>query len=655
MISVSKFSKLVAGVAALAVAAATFTSVPALAGPPVTPTFTVTNDLTSQPLTDFVATEGTAVDENYTVNFDDTGWNFDSGGSGYGFGGVPDGINYSMTLSETKDSFSLHVFGTPTTGWYQTGVLNVIDSNSVSYSYKFNVKVAALTPTPHIVVNGSDHSYGDVTNLNTSGLFASMPQLYLDRKDSSPLIPITNSKDIYSTTAVADGTTTINYDSDPIYVDPTYGAIRADVILTLTDGIITYSVFTWSEDYEGMQVAAGDIVLKSTLAIDENAATSTLDGGLVSVFKIGKPYVVFDSESNSFDTVSNIATSVSASSDTNHLFRISFYDYTGCPTIAELDSLKTDDLLDNTAYESGSSCAGYPPVFNFSDFGDKNVGDTIAWDASAKYGPYTYTLNSGTLPEGLSLDSTTGAITGTVTVAGDYSFTIKADKTAAFGIQGYFGTISAEAGPAPSISFSAGTVPSGVVGKSYSQPVNVEWGGFTGVQILTITATDGMPAGLTFNAECSEGCSYVLAGTPTTAGTYNVTLTLALADLSSITTTLTIVIYPAEAVIRPVDKTTSISRVVSFAGDSSMLSVAAKASLRKLASLAKSKKMTSVAVTGYTLKTTAAKQSWRSNLGLARAKAIAKYLKALNPKLRIKVSGKGLINKGRIATIKLTR
>jgi outer membrane protein OmpA-like peptidoglycan-associated protein len=163
-----------------------------------------------------------------------------------------------------------------------------------------------------------------------------------------------------------------------------------------------------------------------------------------------------------------------------------------------------------------------------------------------------------------------------------------------------------------------------------------------------------MPAGLTFNAECSEGCSYVLSGTPTTAGTYNVTLTLALADLSSMTTTLTIVIYPAEAVIRPVVKTISASRVVSFGADSSMLTVATKASLRKLVGLAKSKKLTKVSVTGYTLKTTAAKQSWRSNLGLARAKAIAKYLKSLNSKLRITVSGKGLVNKGRIATVKLT-
>jgi outer membrane protein OmpA-like peptidoglycan-associated protein len=777
-------------------------------------------------------------------------WNFATG-SGYGFGGVPAGISYSMTLSQSNDSFSLHVFGTPTSGWYQTGVLNVIDSNAVSYNYHFNVKVAAITPTPHIVVNGTEHTFGDVANLNTSGLFASMPQLYLDRKDSSPLIPITNPSDIYVTTVVIDGTTTITYNSDPIYVDPTYGNIRAAVFITITDGVIAYSVSTWSEDYEGQRVAAGDVVLKSTLVAGQTSESNTLSNEAFSVFANGSPYAVFDSQSNSFDSSTGVATLTSATSDLDHLFTISFYDYTGCPTITELDDAKLAATLNVTGYVSSSSCAAYLPIFNFTDFGNQTVGDTVTWDASAKYGPYTYTVDSGSLPDGLTLNAETGAITGNPTTAGDYSFSIKANKAAAFGIQGYFGTITAIAGPAPTISFSSHTlaaggsvdlnvsgdpadygvcvfigragygclplgltedgtqpldwesgyamfgpttvtfrlykmsdvvdpelidwdypyasgdyfdiappnvpdavvdltatsmaynsanldwtipkdgyspitsylvyqdgvlvatldstslswpqngattvslqiagltkstiysfkvvavnemgesaaatdsattleksfsasiVPSGIVGKGYSQPVTIDWGGFTGGQILTLEATAGMPAGLTFSGECSEGCSYGIAGTPTTAGTYNVTLTLTLADSSILTTNLTILIYPAEAVIRPVTKTTSVSRVVSFGGDSAMLSVSTKAALRKLVSLAKSKKMTKVSVTGYTLKTKGDKRSWRSTLGLARAKAIAKYLKTLNPKLQITVSGKGLVNKGRIATVKL--
>src|SRR6185369_15322675 len=39
--------------------------------------------------------------------------------------------------------------------------------------------------------------------------------------------------------------------------------------------------------------------------------------------------------------------------------------------------------------------------------------------------PYTFALNSGSLPNGLSLNPTTGLISGTPTSAGPFSFTVK--------------------------------------------------------------------------------------------------------------------------------------------------------------------------------------------------------------------------------------
>jgi outer membrane protein OmpA-like peptidoglycan-associated protein len=858
MISVSKFSKIVAGIAALAVAAATFTAVPALAAAPATPSFTVTNDVTHLALTNFVATQGVPVDETYTVDFNDAGWVFGTPGSGYGFSvggfynnGQNIGINAALTLSNDKKTFSLHLSGTPTTGWYQTGTVYLQDDNYLQYTYKFNVEVAGTTPTPHISVDGTPHTFGDVTNFLTSGLFASMPQLYLDRKDNSPLIPITNPNDVNSSTQVLNGTTTISYTSDPLYNDPTYGNVRASVVITLNDGVASYSVTTWSETYEGQTIAAGDVLLKSALVRGIDAATTDLTGGARSVFYIGSPYAVFESQSNSLDTATGIETGTSVSSDLEHTFKISFYDYSGCPIISELDTAKVAATLPVTGYVSNASCAAYLPVFNFTDFGNKTVGDTVAWDASAKYGPYTYTVDSGTLPDGLTLNASTGAITGTATTAGEYSFSIKASKTLASGIQGYFGTINTVPGPAPVLTFSSHTLPAGgsvnlnvsgdptgygvcafisetavgcfpislsedmsapldwasgygifgavtvtfrlykisdianpetgvpwntpfasgdyfeiappnvpdavvdltatssayssanldwtvpndgyspitsylvyqddvliatidstspewpqngattisyqvagltklttynfkvvavnvmgnsadatdpattpdktfsassvshsVVGASYYAPVTINWGGFTGNQIQSVTATSGLPAGITFSGACSEGCSFAFAGTASVAGTYNVTLTLTLADSSVITTTVTIVVDAAE-VTPPVEQPAAISKDIAFAGDSSLLTASAKASLRKLVGYAKAHKIKNVSVTGYTLKTTAAKQSFRSNLGMARANAIAKYLKSLNGKLRVTVIGKGLVNKGRIASVKL--
>src|SRR5262249_8233558 len=40
-------------------------------------------------------------------------------------------------------------------------------------------------------------------------------------------------------------------------------------------------------------------------------------------------------------------------------------------------------------------------------------------------GPYTWALNNGVLPPGLAINPTSGAITGTPTVAGSYAFVVK--------------------------------------------------------------------------------------------------------------------------------------------------------------------------------------------------------------------------------------
>lgn len=54
-----------------------------------------------------------------------------------------------------------------------------------------------------------------------------------------------------------------------------------------------------------------------------------------------------------------------------------------------------------------------------------NTGQVISWQATASGGtsPYTYSVGSGSLPDGLSLNTSTGAITGTVTAANGTSFT----------------------------------------------------------------------------------------------------------------------------------------------------------------------------------------------------------------------------------------
>jgi hypothetical protein len=44
--------------------------------------------------------------------------------------------------------------------------------------------------------------------------------------------------------------------------------------------------------------------------------------------------------------------------------------------------------------------------------------------------PITWSITNGTLPTGLSLNATTGAITGTATAAGTFNFTVRATNSA---------------------------------------------------------------------------------------------------------------------------------------------------------------------------------------------------------------------------------
>lgn len=81
----------------------------------------------------------------------------------------------------------------------------------------------------------------------------------------------------------------------------------------------------------------------------------------------------------------------------------------------------------DTAWEVGSWANPTLPVITTMSLPDGREGVPYAQTVQATGGvlPYTWTVDSGTLPPGLMLDAGTGAITGTPTTAGLYPFVIK--------------------------------------------------------------------------------------------------------------------------------------------------------------------------------------------------------------------------------------
>ncbi|ATQ44118.1 putative Ig domain-containing protein [Caulobacter mirabilis] len=127
--------------------------------------------------------------------------------------------------------------------------------------------------------------------------------------------------------------------------------------------------------------------------------------------------------------------------------------------------------------------------------------------------PRTFSVTSGTLPTGLSLDGATGAISGTLTAANTYNFTITATDNLGFiGSRAYTVVV---ANPVITLSPAAGALPGGTGGVAYSQTFTASGGQGT----HSVAQTGGtLPPGLSL-------VGGVLSGTPTAAGTFNFSLT----------------------------------------------------------------------------------------------------------------------------------
>lgn len=130
--------------------------------------------------------------------------------------------------------------------------------------------------------------------------------------------------------------------------------------------------------------------------------------------------------------------------------------------------------------------------------------------------PRSYAVVAGTLPPGLTLNASTGALSGTPTAAASYAFTI--EGTDRSGVKSRRAYTLVTVNPVVSMSPSAGALAGGTHAVAYT-PVT-----FTltnGVAPITYAVTSGsLPTGMTLHSATG-----VLDGTPTTAATYNFTIT----------------------------------------------------------------------------------------------------------------------------------
>lgn len=171
-----------------------------------------------------------------------------------------------------------------------------------------------------------------------------------------------------------------------------------------------------------------------------------------------------------------------------------------------------------------------PPVITSAASTSGRVGTAFTFNVTASNSPTSFAANN--LPAGLSIDTATGAITGTPTAAGSSSVQITVTNASGSVTQPLFITIEP---PLNAPVYTGPTALSGTQGSAFT--FTPAFGTVTAPYALTGT----LPAGLTFTAATG-----VIAGTPTQTG--NAFLTLSATNAGGTTSVnLTLVINPAPA------------------------------------------------------------------------------------------------------------
>ncbi|AZC27154.1 putative Ig domain-containing protein [Pseudomonas sessilinigenes] len=395
----------------------------------------------------------------------------------------------------------------------------------------------SITYTPTAGYSGSDTFAYTATNASgtsspaTVTLTISAPTLAI----TPTTVPNGTQGTAYSTTLTASGGTA------PYTYAITSGSLPAGLSLNTSNGSIS-----------GTPSASGNTNLTVT-ATDANSATGsraytlTIDAQ-APVANAVSATVVANSSSNpiTLNITGGTATSVAVSTAATHgtatatgtsITYTPTAGYSGSDTFAY-----TATNASGTSSPATVSLTVSAPTLAITPTtvpnGTQGTAYSTTLTASGGTAPYTYAITSGSLPAGLSLNTSNGSISGTPSASGNTNLTVTAtDANSATGSRAYTLTIDAQAPVANAVSAT-------VVANSSSNPITLNITGGTAASVAVATAA-------AHGTATATGTSITYTPTPGYSGSDTFTYTATNASGTSSPATVSLTVSAPTLVIAP--------------------------------------------------------------------------------------------------------